>query len=192
MNKITKETCIVFIKDYYKGKIISASIFSLFVTAVSWYVTKNITVVAILGLSLLALCITVGSRSAVCIKNVESLNFYLAEDVVIKFKKRRISSKSAGSGFNYTYTFKEYGKQTIFKSIYPTIEIPLHKEKGISHTMVDDHAVNSCNQGDEFYLLISEEKNKKRIIKCFYKYYYDIKKDDFVYKNSKYYCNYAD
>ena len=187
MEKITKEMCIVFLKDYYKSKIISQSIISIFVTIALWLLTKNILAIVIAALSLATLCIIQGIKIKNKIDNVNTKDFYLEEDVVVDFKKR-FKLRRNGADNEYIYIFKKYGKHIISLSITPTIEIPLHKERNISQLSIDKLSTKSYNKGDIFYLLICEEDGKKKIVQCFYKCCFDVQKEDFDYIDGKYYC----
>lgn len=187
MKKITKQMCLVFIKDYYKSKIVSQSIVFVFVVIALWSFTKNIFAVVVAALSLVTLCIIQGIKTKNKINNIDLKEFYLEEDVVIDFKKR-LKMRRGATDKNYIYTFKKYGRHTISMSILPTIDIPLHKEKNISSLSVDRLSAESYNKGDVFYLLICEENEKKKIIQSFYKYHFDVQKEDFDYIDGKYYC----
>ena len=112
----------------------------------------------------------------------------MVEDVVADFKKERTYGKARGSGHNYIYTFRDYGEYTIHKSSHPTTEIPLHKEKNISHVFVEKMCLESCEKGDIYYLLIVKKKEGAKIIKCFPKYSFDIAQEDFDCIAGKYYC----
>ena len=187
MDKITKEMCVVFLKDYYKSKIVSQFIISIFVVIALWLFTKNFFVITIAVLSLATLCVMQGIKIRNKIRNVNVKDFYLEEDVVMDFKKR-FRIRRNGADKEYIHIFKKYGKHTISLSITPTIEIPLHKERNISSLSVDRLSTESYNKGDIFYLLICEEDGKKKIVQGFYKYYFDVKKEDFDYIDGKYYC----
>ena len=115
-------------------------------------------------------------------------DFYLVEDVVVNCQKKIGAKASGGSGHYYIYTFRDNGKYTIHKSAHPTIEIPLHKEKNISHLSVEKLCMESCEKGDMYYLLIAKKKELPKIIKCFPKYNFDIAQEDFDCIDGKYYC----
>lgn len=185
MNKITKEMCTVLIQDSNMSKSICLIFLSLFLLVPLWLFTKNIIIVAVSAVLLLALSIfaiyTLNQKN----KNIDLNNFYLVEDVVVDFKKKFSSDKGGGSGCDYIYTFRDYGSYTIHKSVHPTIEIPLHKDKIIDYKSLDNLCIDTCEKGDIFYLLISNEKTTK-IIKCFPKYHFDILKEDFEYIDGKY------
>lgn len=187
MDKITKEMCVVFLKDYYKSKIVSQSIISIFIVIALWLFTKNLFVIIIAILSLATLCVIQGIKIRNKIRNVRVKDFYLEEDIVIDFKKR-FKTRRHGADKKYFYVFKKYGKHTISLSIAPTIEIPLHKDRSISSLSVDRLSTESHNKGDIFYLLICDEDGKKKIVQSFYKYHFGVKKEDFDYIDGKYYC----
>ena len=88
MKKITKEMCYVLLKDYYKSKIVSQFIISIFVVITLWFFTKNIFAVVIAALSLVMLCIIQGIKIKNKINSINLKDFYIEEDVVIDFKKR--------------------------------------------------------------------------------------------------------
>ncbi|MBQ8858571.1 MAG: hypothetical protein IJ012_02135 [Clostridia bacterium] len=188
MKKITKEMCTVFIKDHYKSKPIFLIFISIFAPIALWFFTKNIIVVAISAALLLALSILAIYIANQKINNIDLGNFCLVEDVVVAFKKARRSSKSGGAGYDYIYTFKNHGKHTISKSVYPTVEIPLHREKHIRHLPVENLCIQSCEKGDLYYLLITKEKECTKIIQCFPAYHFRIVQEDFDLIDGKYYC----
>lgn len=188
MKKITKEMCISFIKDYYKSNPIALIIFSIFALVALWFFTKNIVIVSILAAVALAAIFFTIYRSNQKVNNVNSEDFYLTEDVVVDFKKRHTHSKAGGSGCDYVYTFRDYGKYTIHKSAHSTIEIPLHKEKNISHLSVEALCIESGEKGAIYYLLIAKKEEGTQIIKCFPKFNFDIAQEDFDCIAGKYYC----
>lgn len=187
MTKITKETCVVLLKDYYKSKIVLYIFISAFVVLALWSYTKNIYVVIVAALLLVMLCIYLGIRIKNKIHNINSKDFYIEEDVVVGLKKR-FRLRRHGAENRYIYTFKKYGKHAISLSVYPTIEIPLHKKRNISSLSIDRLSAESCNEGDTFYLLICDEGQKKKILKSFYRHHFDVQKEDFVCCDGKYYC----
>ena len=183
MKKITKEMCMVYVKDYYKSNEIVLFILSIFVAAAVGFFTKNViiaTVAVILGF------FTMFFITKATTKNLE--NFYLVEDVIIDCQKKISTKASGGSGHNYIYTFRDNGKYTIHKSTHPTVEILLHKEKNIDHLSVESLCIESREKGDMHYLLIAKKKEQAQIIKCFPKYNFDILQEDFDYIDGKYYC----
>ena len=187
MKKITREMCEVFIKDHSKSSLIFLLIVLIFGFVALWFIAKNTVIVSVLAaVALVAIVCAIYITN----KNVNKINsddFYLVEDVVVDFKKRYISAR-ATSGHHYTYTFREHGKYTISKSVYPTVEIPLHKEKNISHLSVEKLCTESCEKGDLYYLLLVKKKGRVKIIQCFPKYNFDIAQEDFECIDGKYYC----
>ena len=188
MKKITKEMCISFIKDYYKSNPIALVIFSIFALVALWFFTENIAIVSILALAAVALAAILIYRTNKKVNNINSEDFYLTEDVVVDFKKRHTHSKASGSGHDYIYTFRDHGEYTIHKSAHPTIEIPLHKEKNISHLSVEKLCIESGEKGAIYYLLIAKKNEGDKIIKCFPKFNFDIAQEDFDCIAGKYYC----
>ena len=188
MKKITKEMCEVFIKDYYKSNPIFIVVVSIFALVALWFFTKNIVIVAIFAALALVAIIFIIYITNKKVNNVNSEDFYLVEDVVVDFKKRHSYGKAGGSGHDYIYTFRDYGEYTIHKSTHPTTEIPLHKEKNISHLSVEKLCMESCEKGDIYYLLIMKKKEYTKIIKCFPKYNFEIAQEDFNFIDGKYYC----
>ena len=188
MKKITKEMCMVYVKDYYKSNAIVLFILSIFAVVGVGFFTKNVIIAAIVAaLALLAILFIIKVKT----KKIENLNwedFYLVEDVIIGCQKKISTKASGGSGHNYIYTFRNNGKYTIHKSAHPTVEIPLHKEKNIDHLSVESLCIESREKGDMYYLLIAKEKEQAQIIKCFPKYNFDILQEDFDYIDGKYYC----
>ncbi len=186
MNKITKEICADFLKNYYKAKI-TFYFFLVFVAIGLCFVAQKNLIAGIVAVLLIALMIFLIFKVKHKINNLNPLEFYVVEDVVVGFKKRFRAWKHRGAGHDYIYKFKKYGKHVITKSIYPTIEIPSRKQKHISEWSVDKMSIQSCEEGDMFYLLISKEGKRENIVKCFYKYHFDIAKEDFDYVDGKYY-----
>lgn len=148
---------------------------------------KNIFAIVIAVLSLVMLCIFQGIKIKNKINNINPQDFYIEEDIVIGFKKR-FNMRRNGADNEYIYIFKKYGKHVVSLSIYPTIEIPLHKKRNISSLSIDRLSTESYNKGDLFYLLICEEDGKKKIVQSFYKYHFDVRKEDFDCIDGKYYC----
>ena len=188
MKRITKEMCMVYIKDYYKSNLIFLSILSVFAVIAVGFFTKNVIVAAIVAaLAVLAILFIINAKT----KKIQNLNwedFYLVEDVVVDCQKKISTKASGGSGHNYIYTFRDNGKYTIHKSAHPTVEIPLHKEKDIDHLSVKKLCLESCEKGDMYYLLIAKKTKLPGIIKCFPKYNFEISQEDFDYIDGKYYC----
>ena len=164
MKKITKEMCISFIKDYYKSNPIALVIFSIFALVALWFFTENIAIVSILALAAVALAAILIYRTNKKVNNINSEDFYLTEDVVVDFKKRHTHSKACGSGHDYIYTFRDHGEYTIHKSAHPTIEIPLHKEKNISHLSVETLCIESGEKGAIYYLLIAKKMKVTKLL----------------------------
>ncbi len=183
MKRITKEMCMIYIKDIYKSNLIVLSILSVFAVVAVGFFTKNViiaAVVVILGF------FTIFFITKATTKNSE--DFYLVEDVIVDCQKKISTKASGGSGHNYIYTFRDNGKHTIHKSAPPAVEIPLHKEKDIDHLSVNKLCLESCEKGDMYYLLIAKKKELPVIIKCFPKYNFEISQEDFDYIDGKYYC----
>lgn len=195
MYRITKEMCLTFLKHYYKSRIIFLLLASviLLVLLCSFLCGSDYSYISVF-VCIILLCAYVATLFVYVLKakrNLNSINtvkLYLVEDTVVKFKKRFRFGNPNGASYSYSYEFSEYGKHRITKSIYPTFEISSKKEKHISHSTVDNLSIESNEKGDLFYLLICDEAKKKTIIKCFYKYYFDVKEDDFEYLDGKYYC----
>ncbi len=188
MKKITKEMCEVFIKDYYKSNPIFLVVVSIFALVALWFFTRNILIVSILAIVALIAILFIIHITNKKINNINSEDFYLVEDVTVDFKKRRTYGKARGSGHDYVYTFRDYGEYTIHKSVHPTIEIPLHKEKNISHLSVETLCIESGEKGAIYYLLIAKKNEGDKIIKCFPKFNFDIAQEDFDCIAGKYYC----
>lgn len=197
MKFITKEACLIFIKDYLKSKSTAPFIIALFVTILLGRYVQNTVVITVVAVLLFVLCIIYAVKITNKSKNIQSTDFYLVEDVVVSFKKRlpvfltpggfRIGSRM-GLRLNYIYKFKKYGKYVIQRTKNQLeFEIPLHKEMGITHLEVERLSSESSSEGDMFYLLISEKNGKPKIIKSFYKYYFEIKREDFNFIDGKYY-----
>ena len=186
MKKITKEMCMAYITDQYKS-IPLFLLTSIFAIVAVWVFTKNVIAATILVVLMPVAIFFIINRNKK-IKNINSIDFYLVEDAVADFHKKFSPDRGGGSGRNYIYTFRDHGEYTIHKSVHPTIEIPLHKEKNISHLAVEKLCLTSCETGDQYYLLIAKEKERTKIIKCFPKYHFDIAPEDFNCIDGKYYC----
>ncbi|MBQ8868929.1 MAG: hypothetical protein IJ027_04330 [Oscillospiraceae bacterium] len=186
MNKITKEMCVDFLKNYYKSKIIFYLLL-VFVAVALWFINQNNLIVGVAAVLLIALMIFLVFKTKHKIDNINLLEFYIVEDVVVGFKKRFRVGKHRDAGYDYIYRFKKHGKYVITKSIYPTIEIPSRKQKHVSSWSADKMSLQSCEEGDVFYLLISKEGNRENIIQSFCKHHFDIAKEDFDYVDEKYY-----
>lgn len=186
MKTITKEMCVVLLKDYYISKIISQSFISIIAVIALWIFAKNIFVVVIAALPLVTLCIIQGIKITAKIQSKNQKSFYLEEDSVVDYKKR-IKLRRNGADNQYIYTFKKYGKHTISLSITPTIEIPLHRDRNFRVSFIDRLSTESKNIGDRFYLLICND-GKKKIVQGFYKNHFNVKKEDFDYIDGKYFC----
>ena len=185
MKKITKEMCLILLKDYYKGKLILQIFISVFVVIFLGEVTENYLFAAVGALTLGTLCIKEFVKSKN--KKVGYTDFYIEEDVVIKVKKSFYAFHSTITK-SRTYTFKKYGKHKISKDFTVGIRIPLQKEKEISAVAFDRLSFESCERGDNFYLLIAEENGKPKIIQAFYKYYFELSNEDFELVDNKYCC----
>ena len=188
MKRITKEICMIYIKDHYKSNLIVLSILSVFAVVAVGFFTKNVMVAAIVAALAFVIIFFIIKTTTKRIENVNLNDFYLAEDVLVDCQKRISTKASGGSGHNYIYTFRENGKYTIHKSAHPTVEILLHKEKHVDHLSVENLCIESREQGDMYYLLILKEQDHTKIIKCFPKYNFDILQEDFDYIDGKYYC----
>ena len=188
MKKITKEMCMVYVKDYYKSNAIVLFILSIFAVVGVGFFTKNVIIAAIAAaLALLAILFIMNAKT----KKIQNLNwedFYLVEDIVVDCQKKISTKASGGSGHNYIYTFRDNGKYTIHKSNHPTTEISLHKEKDIDHLSVEKLCIESGECGELFYLLIAKKKDITKIIKCFPQQHFGILEDDFDYIAGKYCC----
>ena len=188
MKRITKEMCIVYIKDHYGSNLVVLSMLSVFVVIAVGFFTKNVIVAAtVVALAFVTIFFIIKMTTKKII-NVNLNDFYLVEDVLVDCQKRISTKASGGSGHNYIYTFRDNGKHTIHKSAHPIVEIPLHKEKDIDHLSVEKLCLESCEKGDMYYLLIAKKKKLLRIIKCFPKYNFEISQEDFDYIDGKYYC----
>ena len=186
MNKITKEICVDFLKNHYKAKMLFY--FFLVIVALGVLAVNPSNVIGkIVAVVLIFVAIFLIFKSKHKIDNLSPLEFYLVEDVVVDFKKRFGTGKYRHAGYDYIYKFKKYGKFVITKSINPTIEIPMRKQKHVSELSVEGMSIQSCNEGDMFYLLISKEGRCERIINCFCKYRFDIAKEEFDCVDGKYY-----
>ena len=180
MNKITKEMCIDLLSNYRSSK---AWVIASYVACFILLITKNIIIfLCAIALSLL-LSRVVGNTSKKKIKNDD---FYLVEDELIEFKKRFSPSKY-GKKYNYIYNFKDHGKYS-FRYSPNTVEISFRKKDQMDRSDVEDFAVESCNTGDRYFLLIYEQKGKRKIVTAFPKRNFEVSDEDFDLINERYYC----
>ena len=85
MKRITKEMCMIYIKDHYKLNLIVLSILSVFAVVAVGFFTKNViiaAVVVILGF------FTIFFITKATTKNSE--DFYLVEDVIVDCQKKSV------------------------------------------------------------------------------------------------------
>jgi hypothetical protein len=184
MKKITKEICVTLVKSFYKLKIARFWITSVVALLALYSITKNEIVVVCVAAVLLIWCISTTVTSVSKIKLPPCDGFYVVEDEVINFKKRFTAGRT-GSGYNHIYTFGTHGKYVIHKSNGFLLTIRTKTEKDIQY--IEDLSLESCNKGDRFYLLVSNEEKKIKIIFCFPKDYYGIAEEDFDFVDGKYY-----
>lgn len=187
MNKITKEMFVSCIKSHQKLKA-TRPVFLVYIIVILVIFLRTPKepiiwgIFAVLSILLTLVVLIMGRK--IKVEEVDLDNFYLVEDEVENFKKR-ISLGKNRSGHNYIYTFRDHGEYTIYKSRYSTIELSFRKEKDIS---AEELSTESCNEGDLFYLLICKGEKKDTIVKAFYRYHFEIEKEDFVLIDGKYYC----
>ncbi len=197
MKFITKETCLIFMKDYLKSKSVAPFVIVLFASIIFGSYVKKPVVIIVVAVFLFVLSIIYAIKIINISKSIQSADFYLVEDVVVSFKKRLPVFLTSGGFYvgsriglklNYVYKFKKYGKCVIQRAKNQLkFEIPLHKEIEITHLEVERLSSESSNKGDMFYLLIFEKNGKPKIIKPFYKYYFEIEREDFNFIDGKYY-----
>ncbi len=185
MKRITNESCVLFVKDEYIGRIIRAVVLCAIAVLMVRLIVKVAEAVIVAAVLFPLLSVAYILRMIHKIRHLTAKDFYLEEDELIRFKKR-LSLQRSGSGFRYIYTFAKHGKYTIHRSFYPTIEIPLHKGDRARHSFVEGLAMQSCDEGDRFYLLICEEHNRKHVIQCFPMRYFGIMSKDFECVDGKY------
>lgn len=186
MKRITREMCLVFLKDYYYSILVFHSILSVFFLAALWIFTKRPIAVLIAGILLVTLCVLHGIHINSKIRHLQLTGLYLVEDVVIDFDKR-VKLRRSGADKCYTFSFKNHGKHSFSISITPAFEIHFHKDTSITASAIHRLAIQSCNIGDRFYLLICEDGRKKRIIQIFDKQHFNIQRREFQLLDEKYY-----
>ncbi len=186
MYKITKEMCLAFLKEYYISKILIRCSVVLIAWIALLFRIENLITRLVITAILLGLTVVVIIGISKKIKRIQFGDMYLTEDVVVHYKKRL-----GNTGFHlkrrYVYTFKEYGKFSLSKSVAPTVEIPLHKENSIRRSAIEDLSTQYCCSGDVFYLLITEVNNRQKIIMAFPQNHFDVLKNDFECVEGKYY-----
>lgn len=134
--------CAVFVKDELKARVMCAVFTSAIMLWLLWFAFRQIIVVLACAVILLVLIAVLIFKTKEKLDGIDSLD-YLVEDVVAKFKKR-FRSGSGYAGHDHIYTFSEYGKYKIHKSIYYTVNIPIFKKKHIDRAAADRTAVESC------------------------------------------------
>ena len=120
MKRITKEMCMIYIKDHYKSNLIVLSILSVFAVVAVGFFTKNVMVAAIVAALAFVIIFFIIKTTTKRIENVNLNDFYLAEDVLVDCQKRIGTKASGGSGHNYIYTFRENGYPLRLNSPPPT------------------------------------------------------------------------
>ena len=153
MNKITKEMCINLLSNYHSSKIWAIALYVAFFILL---ITKN-TIIFLCAVAVSLLLSRFIDRMSK--KKIKNDDFYLVEDEVIEFKKR-LSASKYGKKYNYIYTFKDHGKHS-FRYSPNTIEISFRKKDRTNRSDVKSLAIESCNTGDRYFLLVCEEKEKK-------------------------------
>ena len=185
MRKITKRECVALIKEYDKSKPFFPLFLSAIIITALWLSEQIIAVAATITVLLVFWSAFTLLRSHQNVKNTDEKGFYLAEDVVVAYKKRRRTGKASGSGYDHIFTFRDHGSYTIHKSVYPTTEIPL-QPKPFDRYDVEDRCLTFCDPGDAYYLLILEEKKGVKILQCFPKYSFEPYLEDFTLTDGKY------
>ena len=111
-------------------------------------------------------------------KKLKNNQFYIAEDVFINVKRRRVYSR-----YNYhelcTFKFSKNGT-------YNMRFFEKHKTEP-KKPSCDYSAVNFSKPGDKVYLLILCGEKEDKILKCFNAKYYKVSDLDFEYKDGEYY-----
>ena len=189
MIRVTKETCVGLLEDYLKLDIPVYFGYLTGAVVLSWWLTQRLWV-TILVLALgIVFSIFLIKRINEAVKNVYDADFYLVEDTVIDFKKRiDLGRRAVGSRYNYIYTFKNNGKYQMCKSKSESIRLFAKKQKRLSRLDVAELSTDSCETGDLFYLLILNKQGKNKIVSAFYRYHFELKKEDFDLIDGKYYC----
>lgn len=108
---------------------------------------------------------------------LKNYQFYIAEDVFINIKRRKIWSKYLGRSENCTLKFSRNG----------TYDVNIFEKREPVKPSCDYSAVNFSKPGDKFYLLMIPGKKKNIILKCFNAKFYEIFEEDFDYLDGKYY-----
>ena len=187
MKPITKDMCLILIRDYYNGRLFShlgpVLLISLYLCIYHPSLPVYLICVVVLATSTFFHVIWTKRKLA----NIHLIDFYLTEDIVIAFKKR-FSPRKHISGHSYVYTFSNHGKFKIFKSIGLEVEIPLGKKKSINYLEIEHLSSQARSEGDHFYLLILNGR-KRKIIQAFYQDRFQLDEKDFDFIDGKYYCN---
>ena len=180
MNKITKEMCVDILSSYRSSRAWSIV---LYVACLVLLITsKPIIILCMIPVALI-LSRVAGNISKKKIKNDD---FYLVEDELSEFKKRFSPSKYGGK-YNYIYNFRDHGKYS-FRYSPNAIVLSFSKKDRTTRSDVKDLAVGSCDTGDRYFLLIYEQKGKRKIVTAFPKRNFEVSDEDFDLINERYYC----
>lgn len=180
MNKITKEMCIDLLSNYRSSK---ARAIASYVACFILLITKNI-IIFLCAIAISLLLSRLIDRMSK--KKINNDDFYLVEDELIEFKKRFSSSKY-GMKYNYIYNFRDHGKYS-FRYSPNAIVLSFSKKDRTTRSDVEDFAAESCNTGDRYFLLIYEQKGKRKIVTAFPKRNFNVSDEDFDLLNERYYC----
>lgn len=186
MTKITKEMFVKALKTRYIAGCVFYSIVVLLILFFVWREFKEALVVIYALLIVGTLLLMHINKVIKKLKNIDSLDYYIVEDIVVDYSKK-LSFSHRHSDWKHTYTFNAYGKYYIRKSIYPSISIDIDK-LNVSHDSIEE-TLQNAGVGSKFYLFVLCENGKTDIISAYYCPYYSIDENDFTLVGDKYYTN---
>lgn len=186
MTKITKDMFIKALKTRYVAQSVFYSIVVLLILFFVWREFKEALVVIYALLIVGTLLLMHINKVSKKLKNIDSLDYYIVEDIVVDYSKK-LSFSLRHSVWKHTYTFSTYGKYYISKSIHPTIHIDVDK-LNVSRDSIEQ-TLQSAGVGSKFYLFVLCEDGRTDIISAYYCPYYSIEEGDFTVVGNKYYAN---
>lgn len=176
MEKITQYVCKELLISTNNSKLIVASILAV-VGAGSLLLEDGVNVVSIIGFTVIVLMVV-----CLCVwqkwrdNKLKNNQFYIAEDIFLSVKRRKA----------WLY-FKRYENCTLKFTRNGTYSVNIFEKMEPEKASCDYGAANFSKHGDKFYVLVMQGKKKNKILKCFNARFYEIFKEDFDYKDGKYY-----
>jgi len=177
MEKITLFVCRELLIKSNNFKLVYANIF-LFFGWICLTIKYGINAVSIVGtVMFIVISIFIFVWQKRRDNKLKNNQFYIAEDVFINLKRRKVWTKYTGKYENCTLKFSRNG----------TYDVNIYEKREPKTPSCDYSAVNFSKPGDKCYLLMIPGKNKNIILKCFNAKYYEMFEPDFDYIDGKYY-----